>query len=62
MSAIINRLRAKIQGLPLPYTTHIEFEELVSALEREYVQLLQKVNKLEQEVRLLKRGEGKEAE
>ena len=63
MSALIERLRAKVRGLRLSFIEHLELDELLTALEREYGQLVQRVNGLEREVRALrseleKRGKG----
>jgi len=61
MSALIERLRGKIRSLRLSFMEHLELDELLAALEREYNQLIQRINGLEQEVRMLreevKRGE-----
>jgi len=56
VSAVIERLRNKIRSLRLSFMEHLELDELLTALEREYNQLIQRVNSLEQEVRTL-RGE-----
>lgn len=66
MSAVIERLRSKIRSLRLSFVEHLELDELLTALEREYGQLMQRVNSLEQEVRALrselnKRGKGGDA-
>ena len=61
MSALIGRLKNKIRSLRLTFMEHLELDELLAALEREYNQLIQRINSLEQEVRMLreevKRGE-----
>ena len=54
MSAIIERLRSKMRSLRLTFMEHLELDELLTALEREYNQLIQRVNSLEQEVRMLR--------
>ena len=56
MSAVIERLRNKIRSLRLSFMEHLELDELLTALEREYGQLAQRINSLEREVRTL-RGE-----
>jgi len=56
MSAVIERLRNKIRSLRLSFMEHLELDELLTALEREHSQLIQRINSLEQEVRTL-RGE-----
>lgn len=66
MSAVIERLRNKIRSLRLSFMEHLELDELLTALEREYNQLIQRINSLEQEVRTLrgeleKRRDGKAA-
>ena len=63
MSALIERLRSKVRGLRLSFVEHLELDELLTALEREYGQLVQRVNGLEREVKALrgeleKRGKG----
>jgi len=54
MSAVIERLRNKIRSLRLSFMEHLELDELLTALEREYNQLIQRINSLEQEVRTLR--------
>ena len=54
MSAVIERLRSKIRSLRLSFMEHLELDELLITLEREYNQLIQRVNSLEQEVRTLR--------
>ena len=56
MSAVIERLRNKIRSLRLSFMEHLELDELLTALEREYSQLAQRINSLEYEVKTL-RGE-----
>ena len=56
MSAVIERLRNKIRSLRLSFMEHLELDELLTALEREYSQLAQRINSLEREVKAL-RGE-----
>jgi len=55
VSAVIERLRNKIRSLRLSFMEHLELDELLTALEREYNQLIQRINSLEQEVRTLRR-------
>ena len=55
MSAVIERLRTKIRSLRLSFMEHLELDELLVALEREYNQLIQRINSLEQEVRTLRK-------
>ena len=54
MSVVIERLRNKIRSLRLSFMEHLELDELLVALEREYNQLVQRVNGLEQEVKMLR--------
>ena len=54
MSAVIERLRGKIRSLRLSFVEHLELDELLAALEREYSQLIQRINSLEQEVKSLR--------
>ena len=54
MSAVIERLRNKIRSLRLSFIEHIELDELLTALEREYGQLAQRINSLEREVKALR--------
>jgi len=54
MSAVIERLRNKIRSMRLSFMEHLELDELLTALEREYGQLVQRINSLEQEVRTLR--------
>jgi len=56
VSAVIERLRSKIRSLRLSFMEHLELDELLTALEREYSQLAQRINSLEREVKTL-RGE-----
>ena len=53
--SMIERLRQKIRTLNLTFMEHMELDELVRALEQEYMQVLQKLNALEQEVNQLRR-------
>ena len=57
MSTIISRLRMKIRGLRLTFMEHLELDELLMALEREYNQLIQRINALEREVRMLRKSQ-----
>ena len=54
MSAVIERLRNKIRSLRLSFMEHLELDELLTALEREYGQLAQRINSLEREVKALR--------
>jgi len=54
VSAVIERLRNKIRSLRLSFIEHIELDELLTALEREYGQLAQRINSLEREVKALR--------
>ena len=54
MSALIERLRVKVRSLRLSFMEHLELDELLAALEREYNQLIQRINGLEQEVKMLR--------
>ena len=54
MSVVIERLRNKIRSVRLTFMEHLELDELLTALEREYNQLIQRINSLEQEVRTLR--------
>jgi len=54
MIALIERLRVKVRSLRLSFMEHLELDELLTALEREYGQLIQRINGLEQEIKALR--------
>ena len=52
--SMIERLRQKIRTLNLTFMEHMELDELIRALEQDYMRLVQRLNSLEQEVNRLR--------